>query len=271
MLNLMDDRFDSWKEIAAYLNRDLRTARRWERDRGLPVHRVPGTEHGGVFAYRSEIDAWLLKLSEASQTVGEGATDAETVQVSNPLPENARNAAMNLVSSRSALGGGARWQITKILLTKRNPAIVIGALLFGLILILQLRPIQDSKAAGSAEPIEIRAVSPILPRQDQTIFIKGTGFGLHTRYSNLDSPFIAIRDKTGGWAAGRIIPQNWDKVTLNVQTWEDTQIAVSGFSGAYGSEGWELRAGDKVEIVVWNPQTGRGPALYHLTVSAQPK
>jgi excisionase family DNA binding protein len=52
-------RLDSWKEIAAYLGRDLRTVRRWEEEKGLPVYRVPGGERRAVFAYRGEIDAWL--------------------------------------------------------------------------------------------------------------------------------------------------------------------------------------------------------------------
>ncbi|MGB6194584.1 MAG: hypothetical protein WBF42_19125 [Terracidiphilus sp.] len=50
----------SWKEIAAFLGRAERTVKRWEHDRGLPVHRVPGGERGGVFAYPDEIRAWLL-------------------------------------------------------------------------------------------------------------------------------------------------------------------------------------------------------------------
>ena len=32
-------RLDSWKEIAAYLGRDVRTVQRWERREGLPIHR----------------------------------------------------------------------------------------------------------------------------------------------------------------------------------------------------------------------------------------
>jgi TolB-like protein/Tfp pilus assembly protein PilF len=49
----------SWKEIAVFLNRAERTVKRWERERGLPVHRVPGRERGGVFAYPSELTDWL--------------------------------------------------------------------------------------------------------------------------------------------------------------------------------------------------------------------
>jgi len=51
-------RLDSWKEIAEHLGRDVRTAIRWEHERGLPVHRVPGERRGVVFAYPSEIDDW---------------------------------------------------------------------------------------------------------------------------------------------------------------------------------------------------------------------
>jgi TolB-like protein len=52
------DRLDSWKEIAAYLNRGVRTVRRWEAEEGLPVHRHVHRKLGSVYAYRSEIDAW---------------------------------------------------------------------------------------------------------------------------------------------------------------------------------------------------------------------
>ena len=56
-------RLDSWKEIAEYLGRDVRTAIRWEHERGLPVHRVPGGRRGVVFAYGSEIDRWRAGAS----------------------------------------------------------------------------------------------------------------------------------------------------------------------------------------------------------------
>ena len=55
----MDERLNSWKAIAAYLGREVRTAQRWAQSRGLPVHRLPGGTRPRVFALRSEIDAWL--------------------------------------------------------------------------------------------------------------------------------------------------------------------------------------------------------------------
>jgi len=59
MVTEPNSRLDSWKEIAEYLRRDTRTVMRWEKERGLPVHRVPGGTRHGVFAYRAEIDAWI--------------------------------------------------------------------------------------------------------------------------------------------------------------------------------------------------------------------
>src|SRR5581483_2462397 len=63
------DRLDSWKAIAEYLRRDVATVRRWERERGLPAHRVPGGRGASVFAYRSEIDAWLRAKNDTTVTV----------------------------------------------------------------------------------------------------------------------------------------------------------------------------------------------------------
>src|SRR5579864_2320796 len=52
------DRLDSWKEIAAHLKRDIRTAQRWEACEGLPVYRHRHGQHDSVYAYKSEIDHW---------------------------------------------------------------------------------------------------------------------------------------------------------------------------------------------------------------------
>lgn len=47
-----------WKEIASYLERDVRTAVRWEKEAGLPVRRYPTGKRASVYALVSEIDAW---------------------------------------------------------------------------------------------------------------------------------------------------------------------------------------------------------------------
>jgi len=55
-------RLDSWKEIATYLRRQVRTVNLWERAEGLPVHRHLHLKRGTVYAYKSELDEWRREL-----------------------------------------------------------------------------------------------------------------------------------------------------------------------------------------------------------------
>jgi len=50
-----------WKQIAAYLHRDLRTVQRWERTERLPVHRQLHLKLGTIHAVRAELDQWLAR------------------------------------------------------------------------------------------------------------------------------------------------------------------------------------------------------------------
>lgn len=50
---------NGWKAIAGYLKRDERTAMRWAAERDMPIHRVPGTGRGSIYALEGELDAWL--------------------------------------------------------------------------------------------------------------------------------------------------------------------------------------------------------------------
>jgi adenylate cyclase len=59
------ERLDSWKEIAAYLRRGTRTVQRWEREEGLPIHRLQHDKLGSVYAFRSELDAWWASRGSA--------------------------------------------------------------------------------------------------------------------------------------------------------------------------------------------------------------
>ncbi|MBZ5629467.1 MAG: hypothetical protein LAO06_11450 [Acidobacteriia bacterium] len=52
---------NSWKEIANYLGRGVRTVQRWERDLGLPVHRPKGKDRSAVLAFPNELQAWLRR------------------------------------------------------------------------------------------------------------------------------------------------------------------------------------------------------------------
>ena len=49
----------SWKELARYTGRGVRTLQRYERRFGLPVRRLSNDSRGSVMAFAHEIDAWL--------------------------------------------------------------------------------------------------------------------------------------------------------------------------------------------------------------------
>ncbi|MCH7904527.1 MAG: PD40 domain-containing protein [Armatimonadetes bacterium] len=68
-------RLDSWKEIAAYLDREDRTVRRWEKTEGLPVHRHVHSKRATVYAFKAELDAWLKGRDELNDH-GDTATAA---------------------------------------------------------------------------------------------------------------------------------------------------------------------------------------------------
>ncbi|HEY6350067.1 MAG TPA: tetratricopeptide repeat protein [Candidatus Angelobacter sp.] len=53
------DRLDSWKEIASYLRRDVRTVQRWEKKERLPVYRHQHDKLGSVYAYKGELEVWF--------------------------------------------------------------------------------------------------------------------------------------------------------------------------------------------------------------------
>lgn len=54
-----DEVLNSWKEIAVYLGRGVRTVQRWEIDLGLPVRRPRGKPRSAVIALKAELDSWL--------------------------------------------------------------------------------------------------------------------------------------------------------------------------------------------------------------------
>ena len=74
------ERLDSWKQIAVYLNREVRSVQRWEKREGMPVHRHPHLKASTVYAFKGEIDGWLRRRtqtrSEAHPTQGRSKSKA---------------------------------------------------------------------------------------------------------------------------------------------------------------------------------------------------
>ncbi|HXA06412.1 MAG TPA: nuclear transport factor 2 family protein [Bryobacteraceae bacterium] len=77
---------ESWKQIAAYLNRSERTVRRWEASEGLPVHRREHQKQDTILAYVHEIDRWsrrrtrtLVHPSSASDSESPRSAASDTL------------------------------------------------------------------------------------------------------------------------------------------------------------------------------------------------
>src|SRR6266851_1593494 len=89
--NSPEDRLDSWKEIASYLGRSVRTVQQWELTEELPVHRLQHSKYGSVYAFRSELDAWRAQrtaLAEAAATViPEAGNEVEASATRETVPQ----------------------------------------------------------------------------------------------------------------------------------------------------------------------------------------
>lgn len=73
---------NSWKEIASYMGRGVRTVQRWERHFHLPVHRPSGQPRSAVLAFSDEIACWLSTTPVAN--------GAEQSQRKSGLPPHTR-------------------------------------------------------------------------------------------------------------------------------------------------------------------------------------
>src|SRR5262245_37889241 len=88
-----DDRLDSWKEIAAYLRRGVSTVQRWEKEEGLPTHRLQHAKQGSVYAFKSELDAWMRARRQPRPETSGSPVDSE--------PEDAREESEPAVASEA--------------------------------------------------------------------------------------------------------------------------------------------------------------------------
>lgn len=95
------ERIEGWKSIAAYLGRDRSTAIRWARERGLPVHALPGGKSRSVYALAAELDAWR----DGQGTLPDPAPIPKATASAPPTPARRRWPLVAAVAL--LLGGGA--------------------------------------------------------------------------------------------------------------------------------------------------------------------
>jgi len=81
----------SWKEVAAYLGKGVRTVQRWEARLGMPVRRPDNLKSGIIQVSREELDCWLesrwsprstaKQTQEAPEGTGTGANSSNVVSI----------------------------------------------------------------------------------------------------------------------------------------------------------------------------------------------
>lgn len=174
-------RLDSWKEIASYLGREVRTVQLWEKNEGLPIHRHQHSRQGSVYAFRQELDGWRSARASAPPVLS-GAPDS----VPEPPPQKTESAPQRrpwyqpaalilptLVSGALLIGTLAFWE-------KRSPELptAVAVLPF-----LDLSPQKDSEyfSDGLSEEI-IDALSRV---PDLHVVARTSSFAFKGRNSDI--------------------------------------------------------------------------------------
>jgi predicted DNA-binding transcriptional regulator AlpA len=98
----------SWKEIAAYLGKGVRTVQRWEKDFGLPVRRPVGSDKSAIIARTRDLDTWI-------------AMRCSTRRLRDHLTEGEVCDTQRLMSIRSSLAAGVA---TAAMLRESNALLV---------------------------------------------------------------------------------------------------------------------------------------------------
>jgi len=272
MLDRGDIRLDSWKEIAEFLRVDVRTARRWEKQRALPVRRVPGGGRSTLYAYISEIENWL----QSGNKLPPGSTDQ--AQTSDSVVDESDRSAQGVARLRSRWGSKS-WAL-------KFAALGVAAVMLPAVFSIRFGSPSAHNALAqfvaalgrrTSSVTRIEKVSPIYAETNQTVVIRGRGFGSRPQVirtdhlggmdtiagNNQTSLVIAnIGQDAHRWTAGRASEVNMCEIGIRLEEWSDTQIVISGFSGPLGAgcgEKYQIAAGDHVEIGVFGPRNQCGP------------
>src|SRR5215469_1934658 len=107
-------RLHSWKAIATFFECDERTVRRWEIERRLPVHRVPGSARGAVYAFTDELEGWLRQPQAAQSDLNDSGEEQGSSSKCGAMPMKEIAKTTIKIQSRSGI---VAWALATVLLT----------------------------------------------------------------------------------------------------------------------------------------------------------
>lgn len=84
---MAEDILRGWNAISEFLSCDVRTAKRWEQSRHLPVRRTrrtPGEGRANVYAHASELEAWLASANTVPEPSQPTELQPQTIALTPP-------------------------------------------------------------------------------------------------------------------------------------------------------------------------------------------
>jgi tetratricopeptide (TPR) repeat protein len=162
-----------WKGIASYFGCNVRTVRRYEQERGLPVHRAPGKRGSTIFARASELDAWL-ESREKEQRLDSSLLTSGTVSYLGDVSQiNSLSAKVTLPPVTSSDGRQAK-QVS--LLRWRPWVFAVSALLISSAALLW-KVGNHQTATSTASQLDALKVRPHVPAPGaEDLFLRGRYF-----------------------------------------------------------------------------------------------
>jgi TolB-like protein/tetratricopeptide (TPR) repeat protein len=187
-----EDRLDSWKEIAAYLNRDVTTVQRWEKREGMPVHRHQHDRIGSVYASRAELAAWVTSRNlRAEQQNGNEVPlpDSPVPVVEIDVALEATPAKPDSLALQPAIGAPKSWRWRALMGSAVVLLLVGGWLLW-------------ARGRNSPQPAKQKLTLAVLPFQNltgdagQDYFSDGLTEEMVTQVGNLDPQHLGVIGRT---------------------------------------------------------------------------
>jgi TolB-like protein/tetratricopeptide (TPR) repeat protein len=179
------ERLESWKEIAAYLKRGIKTVQRWEKHEALPVHRHIHDKLGSVYAYTSELDAWRNGRTSLIQEHDDSLPDSGQLVANG----NENEARYETSDDAPVLGSAGLAISSRHWLTGRNAGAAAVLLLGAMAVAVTYRSV-SSRFTPEQTGVQVRSLAvlpfkPLVPASRDEYFELGMADVLITRLSGL--------------------------------------------------------------------------------------